>query len=138
MVLGKTPENTYKIGVKTGILKGTFMRNAFAVCPRKHIAPDDVPTKSVSIREATKMLPGGGQGIFHCDYKQSSLQCSSRRCKCKKITEFASVIVIIVQNILLFLQEQIRKYLTIFLRQDFVRQDFFRIFLEYNDNFFID
>ena len=56
----------------------------------------------------------------------------------KKITEFASVVVIIVQNILLFLQEQIRKYSTIFLRQDFVRQDFFRIFLEYNDNFFID
>jgi len=27
------------------------MRNAFAVCPRKHIAPDDVPTKSVSINE---------------------------------------------------------------------------------------
>ena len=81
VVLGKTPENTYKIGVKTGILKGTYMRNAFGVYPRKRIAPDDVPTKSVSIREATKMLPGGGQGIFHCDYKQSSLQCSRRRCK---------------------------------------------------------
>ena len=86
VVLGKTPENTYKIGVKTGILKGTYMRNAFAVCPRKHIAPDDVPTKSVSIREATKMLPRpqGWPGIFHCDCKQSSLQCSSRRWKCKK------------------------------------------------------
>ena len=59
MVLGKTPENTYKIGVKTGILKGTYMRNAFGVYPRKRIAPDDVPTKSVSIREATKMLPIG-------------------------------------------------------------------------------
>ena len=77
------------------------MRNAFAVCPRKHIAPDDVQTKSVSIREATKMLPRGGQGIFHCDCKQiqSSLQCSSRRCKCKKITEFATAVVITVQNI---------------------------------------
>ena len=77
MVLGKTPENNYKIGVKSGILKGTYMRNAIAVCPRKHIAPDDVPTKSVSIREATKLLPGGGQGIFHCDFKQSNAQCFS-------------------------------------------------------------
>ena len=33
VVLGKTPENNYKIGVKSGILKGTYMRNAFAVCP---------------------------------------------------------------------------------------------------------
>ena len=82
VVLGKTPENNYKIGVKSGILKGTYMRNAFAVCPRKCIAPDDVLTKSVSIREATKLLPGGGQGIFHCDCKQSGTQCFSRRCKC--------------------------------------------------------
>ena len=91
VVLGKTPEKAYKIGVKTGILKGTYMRNAFAVCPRKHIAPDDLPTESVSIRAVTKE--------FFTAIANRAVYSASRRHKCKKITEFATAVVITVQNI---------------------------------------
>ena len=82
VILSKDEENDhYKIWVVEGILKGTYMRNAFTLCEREHFLTKDVPEESVSLREATKFLPGGGQGLFHCECRK---QCSNNRCKCFK------------------------------------------------------
>ena len=59
-------------------------RRCFSLCSGKHLTPEDVPNKTLSLREATKVAPGGGQGLFHCDCKKSGKQCTNRRCKCMK------------------------------------------------------
>ena len=84
VIIAKTADENFKIGVKAGTLKGTYSRNSFALCARKHISPDDIPNKSVSLREATKILPSGGQGFFHCECKKSGKRCENNRCKCFK------------------------------------------------------
>ena len=57
VVLAVNSDGSFKIGVKGGILKGTYLRTCFSLCSGKHLTPEDVPNKTLSLREATKVAP---------------------------------------------------------------------------------
>ena len=82
VVLAIISDGSFKIGVEGGILKGNNLRTCFSLCSEKHLTPEDVPDKTLSLREATKVASGGGQGLFHCDCKKSGKQCIKCRCIC--------------------------------------------------------
>ena len=69
VIIAKTAENNYKIGVKSGIVKGTYSRNSLALCARKYII-----SFVSGLREGTKFLLSGGQGFFHSQCKKLGKQ----------------------------------------------------------------
>ena len=78
-------EALYTICVKSGILKGTFARNQFDICPQALLQESDVNhTRTVTLRAAvSEESASGGQGFIRCNCAGSN-KCQSNRCKCFK------------------------------------------------------
>ena len=77
VIIAKTADDNFKIGVKAGTLKGTYSRNYFTLCARKYISPDDIPNKSVDrdfFTASVKSLGSGVKIIDVTDSKQTNLQ----------------------------------------------------------------
>lgn len=76
--------DNYRIGVKSGLLKGFYSRNDFEVCPQRLLSISDVNTNTeVSLRTAVSSESNyGGQGFHKCNC--GSNQWKNNRCKCFK------------------------------------------------------
>ena len=85
VVLNHDENDLYTICVKSGILKGTFARNQFDICPQALLQESDVnQTRTVTLRAAvSKESASGGQGFIRCNCAGSN-KCQSNRCKCFK------------------------------------------------------
>jgi hypothetical protein len=72
----------YTIGTQSGILKQKYVRSQFQPTIGTHLRAIDVPSKEVSLREASGMVSlAHGQGFIRCHCKGD---CSSMRCSCRK------------------------------------------------------
>ena len=86
IIVDRDLNDLYTIAVKVGILKGTYTRNQFDLCPQRLLTLEDVSQeKTVSLRTAViQQSSCGGQGYIHCNYNGSK-KCLSNRCKCFKL-----------------------------------------------------
>ena len=85
IVIYCNPEmDSYKIGVKAGIVRDKYIRNQFDVCPMNLIPQAGInQDRTVSLREAvTEQSKCGGQGFKKCNC--GSKQCRSNLCACYK------------------------------------------------------
>ena len=73
-------EEGYKLGTRGGRLDSTFARNQFEVIDSDNLDVNDIPEKTMCLREMVRDV-GFGQGHFHCVCKT---QCATKRCKCIK------------------------------------------------------
>ena len=85
VVLERSETNTYIIGTRHGILKGSYERIEFELCPQKLLSIADMKRdRIVSLREAVILgSQGGGQGFFKCNCS-GARNCQTNRCKCFK------------------------------------------------------
>jgi len=86
IVLERGDNDTYKIGVRKGVLKGRFSRNQFDVCKETFLSEQSCDlTNAISVREAViSESLGGGQGFVKCNCQDNGKKCSTNRCKCFK------------------------------------------------------
>ena len=84
-ILNHDENDLYTICVKSGILKGTFARNQFDVCPKALLQESDVnQTRTITLRAAvSEESASGGQGYIKCNCAGIT-KCQSNRCKCFK------------------------------------------------------
>ena len=87
VITDRDDNDLYTIAVKEGLLKTKYTRNEFTVCQQKLLTNNDVNTNErISIREAMKKGPSGGQGFVRCNCATSgSKKCATNRCQCFKL-----------------------------------------------------
>ena len=82
VVIEATDSGNYKLGTEHGELSQMYVRSQFAPSVEKFINVSDVPSRTVSLREAARSSSIGlGQGFFKCT---CTTGCNNKRCKCKK------------------------------------------------------
>ena len=86
VIINRDDNDLYTIAVKQGLLKNKFTRNEFTICQQRLLTNSDVNTDDrISVREALKKGPSGGQGFVRCNCLMSgSKKCSTNKCQCFK------------------------------------------------------
>ena len=77
VILDRNENDMYRIAVRTGILKGSYSRNQFDLCPHPLYSVNDFSTdKEIGLRQAVQQgSKCGGQGFSKCNCTQSGKQC---------------------------------------------------------------
>ncbi|XP_068206695.1 uncharacterized protein [Palaemon carinicauda] len=71
-IMDRNENNLYTVGIKAGILKTKFTRTEFNLCPQRLLSVDEINQgQQVSLREALKKGPSGGQGHLYCSRANS-------------------------------------------------------------------
>ena len=85
IVLDRDENDTYRIAVRSGNLKGRYSRNQFDLCAQKLINENDVNTDvEIGVRNAVQNQSlCGGQGFLKCNCSKNN-KCMSNQCKCFK------------------------------------------------------
>ena len=78
-----TVHGKYKVGTKSGLLKGSLARNALEKCKQNvFVSTGDVPDTVLSLRETVAVQSiGSGQGHVRCKCTRG---CADGRCSCRK------------------------------------------------------
>ena len=86
VIINRDDNDLYTIAVKQGLLKNKFTRNEFTICQQRLPTNSDVNTDDrISVREALKKGPSGGQGFVRCNCLTSgSKKCSTNKLQCFK------------------------------------------------------
>ena len=65
-VISVEENGLYKIGTNSGVLNQLYSRNQFQPCLEKFVHLKDIPSKSISLREAARTTSNGtGQGFLN-------------------------------------------------------------------------
>ena len=81
VVLERSEDGMYKIGTAAGVLDNLYISSQFQSSQTDFLAPEDIPNRSVTLREAIlKSSFGKHKLICNC-----TGGCNSNRCKCKKL-----------------------------------------------------
>ncbi|KAK7102356.1 hypothetical protein V1264_020587 [Littorina saxatilis] len=85
VVLDRRDNNTYTLATKHGILKGSYERSGFELCPQKLLDTADLNCDTIlSLRETViRGSQSGGQGYIKCNCAGTK-KCRTNRCKCYK------------------------------------------------------
>lgn len=85
VIVSRSINDQYKVATKSGVLKGSYSRNQFDICPERLLRKGDINSDTeISLREAViKESVNGGQGFVKCSCNGHK-KCQSNRCKCFK------------------------------------------------------
>ena len=83
VIVSRSINDQYKVATKSGVLKGSYSRNQFDICPERLLIEGDINSDTeISLREAViKASISGGQGFVMCSCNGSQ-KCQTYRCKC--------------------------------------------------------
>ena len=82
VVIEADDSGNYKLGTEHGVLSQMYVRSQLEPSVEKLFNVADVPSRTVSLREAARSSSIGlGQGFFKCT---CTTGCNNKRCKCKK------------------------------------------------------
>ena len=92
IVLDRSENDMYKLGVTKGVLKGRFSRNQFDVCQEQFLGEDSVElTNALSIREVViRYSLGGGQGFIKWTSAVMCCDVFSRKTGCRLVAVMSS------------------------------------------------
>ncbi|XP_068209297.1 KRAB-A domain-containing protein 2-like [Palaemon carinicauda] len=85
VIVSRSMNDQYRVATKSGILKGSYSRNQFDICPERLLKESDINNDiEISLREAViKSSFSGGQGFVKCSCNGPK-KCQTNRCKCFK------------------------------------------------------
>ncbi|XP_068235774.1 uncharacterized protein [Palaemon carinicauda] len=85
VIVSRSMNDQYRVATISGILKGSYSRNQFDICPKRLLKESDINNDiEISLREAViKSSISGGQGSVKCSCNGPK-KCQTNRCKCFK------------------------------------------------------
>ena len=90
VIVSRSESDQYKIATRYGLLKGSYSRNQFDICPERQLVDGDIDKENmISLREAVvKASLCGGQGYVKCScngpkkYKNNTCKCYKAKLLC--------------------------------------------------------